>query len=304
MVSDGLRQLRISRDVGQRLVQALEGLLGRRQLWRLGRLAYRHARRDGPNDPEISGEYRLQERIAACAAARGDSLRVIDIGANTGYWAEHMLSACREVGLYDVQLWAFEPSDDCRAALKTRLAGCAGSYRVEVRAEAVSDQPGETFFDATPGLGGSKHILGEAPAISDGVPRARVRVTTVEEILAQAGLDRVEFIKSDVEGFDVAVICGALPALRAGRIDVLQFEYNHRWVPTRRFLRDVFELLDDLPYHLCKVVPDGIDRHRSWHPELETFFEANFLLVHEDWAGPLGVRDGNFDPANTYDRGP
>ena len=64
--------------------------------------------------------------------------------------------------------------------------------------------------------------------------------------------------------------------------------------------RDVFDLVEGLPYRVCKVVPEGIDAYESWHPELETFFEANYLLVRDDLVELLDVRRGKFSANNTY----
>jgi len=47
-------------------------------------------------------------------------------------------------------------------------------------------------------------------------------------------------------------------------------------------------------------VPDGVDAYESWHPELETFFEANYLLVRDDLIERLGVRVGKFSANNTF----
>ena len=75
---------------------------------------------------------------------------------------------------------------------------------------------------------------------------------------------------------------------------------NHRWVDTRSFLRDVFDLTKGLPYRVCKVTGEGIEAYAAWQPEMECFFETNYILVRDDWMEPLGVREGSFDASNTY----
>jgi hypothetical protein len=110
----------------------------------------------------------------------------------------------------------------------------------------------------------------------------------------------VDFVKSDVEGFDPSVLRGAASLLAAGRIGLFQFEYNHCWISTRSFLRDVFEFVEPHPYQVCKVVSSGIDAYESWHPELETFFETNYVLVRDDLLDVFEVRRGKFSASNTY----
>ena len=138
-------------------------------------------------------------------------------------------------------------------------------------------------------------------SIADGAtPSVDVAVTTLVDVFEEEKIDAIDFVKSDVEAFDLSVIRGARPLLVEGRIGVFQFEYNHRWISTRTYLRDVFGLAEGLSYRICKVVPEGIDGYESWHTELETFFEVNYLLVREDLMEELNVRVGEFDESNTY----
>ena len=81
-----------------RALGVLENLVGRRHLWRLGRLIYQYARRDGANIPEVNGEYALHRKLARLACQRNETFRVIDVGANVGYWSSHLLDACRTAG--------------------------------------------------------------------------------------------------------------------------------------------------------------------------------------------------------------
>lgn len=278
----------------------LESLVGRRALWRIGRHVYRHARRDGHNDPETNGEYALHRTLAAWAQRRGGPLAVIDVGANVGYWSSHLLASCADAGVEGVRLWAFEPSDEIREALVEALRPARPGYEVSIRAEAVADAPGEAAFDASPGITGVKHLLTDAMVSGGGTPSVPVAVTTLADVAREEKIERVDFVKSDVEGFDLSVLRGAVPLMRERRIGLFQFEYNHCWMTTRTFLRDVFDLVADLPYRVCKVVPEGIDAYDAWHAELETFFETNYLLVREDLLADFGVRPGRFDASNTY----
>jgi FkbM family methyltransferase len=290
----------MSLSLSTRALGVMEALLGRRALWRLGRLIYRHARRDGHNDPEINGEYALHRKVALWASRRSEPFNVIDVGANIGYWSSHLLNVCERAGVQDVHLWAFEPSDEIRTKLASRLQSLPSNYKISISAEAVSDKVGQAAFDATPGISGVKHLLTDA-ALADGdTPSVDVAVTTLTDVFQAENIEAADFVKSDVEGFDLSALRGAAPLLAAGRIGLFQFEYNHCWVSTRSFLRDVFELVEEFPYHVCKVVPGGIDAYESWHIELETFFESNYLLVRDDLLEVFDVREGQFGADNTY----
>jgi FkbM family methyltransferase len=283
-----------------RVIGLIESLVGRRQLWRLGRLTYRHARRDGDNEPEINGEYALHRTLAVWAKARNQPLNVIDVGANIGYWSSHLLDSCHAAGVERVNLVAFEPSDEIRSQLVDRMQNLPPNYQVSIRSEAVSETSGQAAFDATPGITGIKHLLTDSMVADGATPSVDVTVTTLVNVLEEEEIDVVDFVKSDVEGFDLSVLRGAVPLLEERRIGLFQLEYNQCWISTRSLLRDVFELVDGLPYHVCKVVSDGIDAYESWHPELETYFETNYILVRDDLLDAIGVRRGRFDESNTY----
>jgi hypothetical protein len=96
------------------------------------------------------------------------------------------------------------------------------------------------------------------------------------------------------------VLRGAQRSFAAGRVSACQFEYNLRWIYARHYLRDVFEFAAGLPYRLGKVTPRGIETIRSWHPELERFFDGNFVLLHRDQANWAGIEAGDFDRYNTF----
>ncbi len=290
----------MSPSLSARAMSLIETLLGRRQLWRLGRRIYRHARRDATNNPEINGEYALHRKLATWARGRSESFNVIDVGANIGYWSSHLLETCKSAGVENVELWAFEPSDEIRTQLERRLDSAPPGYRISIRAEAVSDRAGQAAFDATPGITGIKHLLTDEALAEGATPSVDVVVTTLADVFEQEKIDVADFVKSDVEGFDLSALRGAAPLLEQGRIGLFQFEYNHCWISTRSFLHDVFDLVENYPYRVCKIVPGGIDAYDAWHQELETFFEVNYVLVRDDLLDVLDVRKGHFDASNTY----
>ena len=100
-----------------------------------------------------------------------------------------------------------------------------------------------------------------------------------DNFLAQRQIEKVVFVKSDAEGHDFNIICGASDMFERGRVEVWQFEYNHRWLAEKRHLKDVFEFIADKPYRLGKLHNNGIEIYDKWHPELERFFEANYVLI-------------------------
>ena len=126
-----------------------------------------------------------------------------------------------------------------------------------------------------------------------------VKLDTVDGYCARENIHIVHMLKVDAEGHDLAVVRGAIGMLREGRVKVAQVEYNVRWVYSRTYLKDAFDLIEGLPYRLGKLTPGRVDFYDAWHPELERFFEANYVIVHRDLAGRIPSHDVTFDEYNT-----
>jgi FkbM family methyltransferase len=257
-------------------------------LWRLGRKLYQHARGEGANDPLRNGEYRLLDAVLAEAPA-GQPLILLDVGAHLGDWSARALAG---LGRYARrgEVHAFEPTPSTREYLTRRFEG---ESRVKVRPLALSEREGSARFYVVGDLVGTNSLEDRR----DGSP-IEVESTTVDAYLSSEGIEHVTFLKSDVEGHDVAVLRGGLRALSDGRIDVWQFEYNSHWVYARAFLRDVFELTLDKPYVLGKLHSRGVDAYEHWHPELERYFETNFVLLRRGTPFERLARPAHFDRSN------
>jgi hypothetical protein len=130
--------------------------------------------------------------------------------------------------------------------------------------------------------------------------RVEIRTMTADGYCRARGIETVHFMKCDTEGHDLFVLLGATELFRQERILVCQFEYNSRWVYSRSYLKDVFDFLKGTAYRLGKITPGCVELYKHWHPELERFFEGNYLIVHSraiDW---FCVVDGTMDDFNTY----
>jgi len=143
---------------------------------------------------------------------------VADIGANVGLYT---IALSRLVP--DGHVFAFEPSPRTVGYLRRNLAS-NGVSNVTVVAEAVGAEPGELeFFDNREFSAGSMAV-DNAPEMfrewlsdvkrSDGADEARggfVRVpcTTLDAFVSSSGIERLDVVKVDTEGFDLQVLRGA-----------------------------------------------------------------------------------------------
>jgi FkbM family methyltransferase len=257
------------RRVGAVATDAACRILGRRAVVRAARYVLLRARLDYPNEMTVNGESALQRWVLGLAP--GGEVHVADVGANVGRWSQSMRAAASAASRADdLRLHAFEPDAWAYARLARALDGTPAA----LNAMALSDRHGSTpFHVVAPGAGtNSLHPSSAATVAAKTVPTG-----TLDSYAAQSGVSRFGLVKVDTEGHDLTVLRGARTLLTEHRITVIQFEYNHRWVFARAFLRDAFEFLAGLGYLIGKLTPKGVEFYPGWDADLETFVEGNYI---------------------------
>lgn len=256
------------------IVRGLWLAAGRRNLVRFSRLLTMESRLDVANDMARNGEIMVQQKVLA-AVREGANTVVFDVGANIGLWTKSLLDEARREQVDGVRAYCFEPASSTYQKLCEQLGPYDSATPVRV---ALSNKSGEADFNIF-GEGFGINSLHEA---GTGRTRVEARQEKVEIITADSFCDReriseIALLKIDAEGHDFAVMQGATRMLSTQRIQVIQFEYNHRWIYSRHYLKDVFDLLLPLGYRVGKITPQGIEFYPNWHFELESFREGNYL---------------------------
>ncbi|HZQ76240.1 MAG TPA: FkbM family methyltransferase [Acidimicrobiia bacterium] len=171
---------------------------------------------------------------------------VIDGGAHIGVLTVLMAKLCPAGHVY-----AFEPSPATRAHLTANLLR-NGAGNVTVEAAALYDREGEVTFDPSTTQPGGAHLTASATGT------ATVAATPLDTWAAAAGLERLDFVKLDVEGTELAVLAGAEATIRRFRPTAV-VECNP--VALRRFggrsYRDLFDALRSLFPAVGLVGPGG-----------------------------------------------
>lgn len=151
----------------------------------------------------------------ALRGLRADAV-VLDVGANIGLTA---IMAAHHAAL----VYAFEPSPNTFALLTRSAAANATPGEIKPVNLAIGAAPGELNFFQDPSSSSASH------AITGGTLGRRstlnVPVTTVDLFAAKHGLDRVDFIKIDIEGFETDALAGAVETIGLFQPSAL-IEYN------------------------------------------------------------------------------
>lgn len=201
---------------------------------------------------------------------------VVDVGANHGLFS---LEAAHLTGREGV-VHAFEPTPSTRAILESNLAA-NGLGRVRVFPTALGDAPGTARLRVHRELSGLNTLAPDDITWNRRTLRADavvdVPITTLDAHAQAEGLDRIDFLKIDVEGFELGVIRGARGLLGRKQVGRIMLEIgdvtcgNAGVAPL-----DLLTELESLGYALMAITPDGevAERVRSFPGAT---FSANYI---------------------------
>jgi FkbM family methyltransferase len=224
---------------------------------------------------EIDALRRIADRLPADPV-------IFDVGANTGDFT----SLCLQYLPAGCVVHAFEPSAATFDLLRTQLAG-ARNDRVHLHNLGFSDterddtlhypEPGSTLATvyADGGLAEKPNRLTE-----------QIRLTTIDAFCSSHGIDRIHFLKLDIEGHEHSALRGARRMLEQGRIQFLQFEFGENNLVSRTYIKDFVGLLGER-YRMFRVVPGGLVAWRYRGGYSEIFATMNYFCELRDECAAL-----------------
>lgn len=180
------------------------------------------------------------------AGAVQQGMTIIDAGANAGLYT---MLASRRVGT-DGRVIAIEASPREQGRLREHVL-LNGLENVTIVPRAVGDQEGAGQLRIAQWPHAGQNTLGDF--VYRGVETqmyAPVDITTVDRIVAELELDRVDLIKIDTEGADAKVLRGAMMTLKRYRPGVL-IEVNDPTLAHQGcHSRDIWRVLTELDYDI------------------------------------------------------
>ena len=215
---------------------------------------------------EQNGEVWLLERLAQIHPAM-----VFDVGANIGDWTRHARRLMPEAEIH-----AFEIAPETTLILRQRVGDLD---RVVINDCGMADRSGEIVVHC--GKGGSVHssILGEfVPEVEE---VRNCRVVAGDDYMRENAIGRVDLLKIDAESSDHLVMAGFRTAMRAGTVDVIQFEYGRGSIITHFLLYDFYRLLESNGYVVGQLNPTDVE-FKPYTVFMEGWWPPNWIAVRKE----------------------
>jgi FkbM family methyltransferase len=175
---------------------------------------------------------------------------VFDVGAHVGRFSVFV----SRLPDFDGQIYAFEPVPQSYATLRENLR-LNRTRRVTTIQTAIGSQTQPVMMNLFPTEFSSWNSMGRPQMTAPGgrriLPAQTVQVpgTTIDDFCTRCHIDRVDFLKVDVEGFEKAVFEGARRMLMQRRIERICFEISRDPLAGAGFTaREVFAALEACGY--------------------------------------------------------
>ncbi len=170
---------------------------------------------------------------------------VLDIGANIGVWARSLAAHCQSGKIY-----AFEPS---KTTFKLLRMNTSDFPIIEIVNLALGEAEGTIGLSKGPSV--FRHLFDQP---KDGSEHEIVNMMTLDQWAEKANLDKIDFIKIDVEGAEARVFIGAQQTLRRFH-PIILFEQAPQLAALFNDggLDKCVNILYDLGYSVSRILHDG-----------------------------------------------
>ncbi len=209
------------------------------------------------------------EQRALAILAQFPCQTIFDVGANVGQWT---LTA--KTLLPHAQFFCFEPIPQ----IYTRLKNLESHENIRTFNVALGAKTGKAkFFTYEKG-----HELSSVyPYAHQEKPsEVFVEIVSGDDFMEANHIDRIDLLKVDAEGHDLAVLRGFDRALTAGKIGAVQFEYGRINIVSKALLHDFHEYLGGYGYQVGKIYPKSVS-FKKYDFSMEDFIGPNFLAIPE-----------------------
>lgn len=201
---------------------------------------------------------------------------LFDVGAHTGDYASTLLKSFKG----QCTLHSFDPGKKAYQSLLT-----IKDKRFSCHNIGFSDKAGESelFVGDNASVWSSLYEVNHHFGRYDIqlTQKEKVQLTTIDLFCRDMNIQKINFLKIDVEGHELAVLKGAERMLKNNNIDLIQFEFGVASMQARVIVKDFFELLTN--YDIYRILQKGI-RKIKYNERMEIYSITNYFAINKQFA--------------------
>jgi FkbM family methyltransferase len=229
---------------------------------------------------ESSGEIWVLSEIVSKACKGIESPVIFDVGANIGDYSLLLRDFLPAASIY-----AFEPAASVYQELARRVNAAGADGKIKPYNLGFSDSMKLVDLYAYSVEGHDASVLS---SIDQRLPtqvldvrtdsHEQIQVQTIDGFCEAEGIERIDFLKLDVEGHELSVLRGCERMLTTGLISMIQFEFGPANIYSRTYFFDFWSMLSGM-YDIFRIVPQGIVPIDFYGEHHEIFLTTNYLAL-------------------------
>ena len=224
------------------------------------------------------GDFVKSGELFACkyienALKHEPKITIFDVGANIGKYSK----ALSQLFGNQATIYSFEPSKKTFNLFLETTKGCSNIIPNNI---GLSDKSyNQTLFTNSDGSG-------LASVYQRNLEHFGIQMDQTEEITLNSldifcyehKIDRIHFLKLDIEGHELDALKGAKQMLEDKKIDFIQFEFGGCNIDARNYFQDFYYLLKD-NYKIYRILEDGLFEIPAYKETYEIFLTINYLAI-------------------------
>jgi len=224
----------------------------------------------GGKNPQISGEKVAMVYIKDKLHSLPEVI-IFDVGANIG----QSCIAEKEVFGDKAKVYSFEPSRKTFQALQRNVKGLIGVQSFNFGFGEANTKL--VLFSNADESGLASVYQRKLDHFNIQMSKKEeVEIRTLDTFCQKNSIDRIHFLKLDVEGNEMKVLEGAKKMLSNGAIDYIQFEFGGCNIDSRTYFQDYYYFLKG-NYTIYRIVRDGLFEIKQYKEMYEAFMTTNYL---------------------------
>ncbi len=224
---------------------------------------------------KISGEEYFIKNYILPKSKEKERFIVFDVGANKGEYSKLIHSS-----INNCEILAFEPHPNTYKNLENnlkelrniKLYNCGlSSTNSKMKLYDYNNNDGSAHASLNNQI--FKEVYGSNTISHE------IEVFTLDKIIKEYNIKFLDFLKIDVEGFELEVLKGSINLINNKQIGIIQFEFTQLNSTTRVLFKDFYKLLSS-NYNIYRLLPNGLLKIKEYNPTTnEIFAYQNFVAI-------------------------
>ena len=221
-----------------------------------------------------SGELFTMDHVRRKLKDRSDGV-IFDVGANLGQYAAELTER-----FPDHEIHSFEPSAKTIKILNKNMSSAIAQGRYITHNIGFGSKAETVTLYAEGDHAATASIHGSVNRDEHELVTEDIRIETLDSFCAENSIDRIAFLKIDVEGHELEVLKGAQRMLAEKRVDFIQFEFGEFHIDAACYFRDFWDILSP-SYSIHRILPRGLRKINNYTTDLEVFNTINYLAIKQ-----------------------